>query len=339
MQIKSFKELQNLHRDKKLGNFVLIHGNDKEKVKKSEDYIKGLVINIPELNLVEISGNNITIDAIRNACETIPVMGDIRVVHIKTPGFLLEFVDAAGKILLGELIDYVNNIPEYTILLISHWDIIDKSNKILKIAPKIGTLVEYKVPAYGRELTSFIESFLKEKGKSINKSDVFYLSSELTNSTDILEKELEKLISYAGDKELIEKSDIDSIIHKTSESNIFKMADYMFKRDARGALEILDTLFLQGEQYPRIMFMIIRQFRILYSVKVLLDEGKSPKDIMSTLKMQEFVYKGIVKVILGWDEKEIKGVLEDALDSDYKIKSGKISPELGLEMLILKTCK
>ncbi|KMT21633.1 DNA polymerase III subunit delta [Clostridium cylindrosporum] len=339
MQVKSLKDLQNLKRDNKLGNFVLIHGNDKEKIRNSEKYIKSLVDNLCELNLVEIEGNSINIGIIKNACETIPVMATIRVVHIKSAGFLLENIDSTSKILLKEILEYAKDIPEYTILLITHLDLIDKTNQILKVASNLGTLVEYKIPSYGKELSAWIEDFLKGNGKSINKSDIFYLASEISNSIDNMEKELQKLVDYTGDRNVIDRSDIDDIIHKTAESNIFKMSDYMFKRNARGALEILDTLVLQGEPYAKIMFMIIRQFRILYSVKLLLGDGINPREIMSKLKIQEFAYKGIVKIISTWDEKDIKLVLNDALSTDYDIKSGRVYPELGLELLILRICK
>lgn len=339
MIIKSIKDLNKAYNEKKLENFILIHGNDKGKIKETEDYVKGLVDNLKELNLVEYTGNSINFEDVKNACETIPVMADIRVVHIKSPSFLLDTIDSSAKAFLNNILEYIKNIPSYTILLISNFDLIDKNNPILKLASNIGTLVEYKVPSYGRDLSAWIENFLKENKKEINKSNLFYLTNEVSNIPASLETELQKLIDYTLDKKEIEKIDIDNIIHKTIESNIFKMVDNMFKGNARGALEILDALILQGEQYPKIMFMIIRQFRILYSIKLLSSEGKSPRDIMSTLKIQEFVYKNMLKIASSWDESDIKKVLEDALETDFNIKSGKISQELGLEMFILRICK
>ncbi|MEG0641442.1 MAG: DNA polymerase III subunit delta [Clostridium sp.] len=339
MLIKALNNLLQQVNTNKLGNFVVMHGNDKEKILKCEATIKGIVKNLVELNFIEIEGNNITFDIIENACETVPVMEEIKVVHVKSPCFIRDNLDSPAKATLKEIIDYAKNIPKYTILLISHKDIIEKSNQILKTAVNIGTLVEIKIPLYGKELTSWVEMYIKEKGKTINKSDAYYLSNEMSTSTDNIEMELEKLVCYIGESQTITKKDIDDIIYKTPDSNIFKMSEYMYKRDARGAIEILDTIFLQGEQYPRIMFMITRQFRILYSVKLLIDEGKESSYIISTLKLHDFVYKGILKIISSWESKEIKLVLEDALDTDYNIKNGKISPELGLELLILRTCK
>lgn len=339
MIIKSIEELKKSINNKKLGNFVVIHGNKKDEIKISEDIIKNIVVNFRELNIIEIGGNNINIDNIKNACETVPMIDTNKVVYIKTPSFLTESVDIIGKNLLKEILEYSKDIPEYTILLIIHSDIIEKSNPILKLASNIGTLVEYKIPSYGRELTLWIEEFLKLHGKNINKSEAFYLSSELSTSIDFLEGELQKLISYVGEKDYIEKSDIDMIVYKTPESNIFKMADYMFNKNAKGAIEILDTLVLQGEQYSKILFMIIRQFRIFYAIKIMLTEGINQKEIMKELKIQDFAYRKMEKVLSKWEEKKIKLVLEDALNTDYNIKSGQITPDMALELLILKTCK
>lgn len=339
MIIKSIEELKKASNNNKLGNFVVIHGNQKEKIKTSEEYIKNLVTSFKELNLIEIGGNNITIDSIKNACETVPLMDERKIVYINTPSFLLDNVDIINKNLLKDILEYANNIPPYTILLICHFDIIDKSNTILKFANNIGTLIEYKIPSYGKELNIFIEEFLKANRKNISKSDIFYLSSILSGATNSLERELQKLVGFIGEKNLVERKDIDAIIYKSPESNVFKLTDYMFKKNVTGAIEIVDTLVLQGEAYSKILFMIIRQFRIFYKLKLMIIEKFEPKEIMKELKLQEFAYKGMVKVITYWKEEDIRLILEEALKTDYNIKSGKIEPSIALEMLIFKACK
>ncbi|MEF9952282.1 MAG: DNA polymerase III subunit delta [Clostridium sp.] len=339
MILKSIKDLQKSILTNKLSNLVLIHGNEKDKIHQCENEIINIPSGIRELNIISIEGNSISFDDIQNACETIPVMSDKKVVHIKSPSFTFESLDSQAKALLKEVTEYAKDIPEYTILLITSKDVIDKGNSLLKLANSIGTLVELKIPMYGKDLSLWIETFFKEKGKTISKSDIFYLSKEMTSSIDNMEIEINKLIDYIGSRDNVTRDDIDNIIHKTSESNIFKMTDYMYKRDAKNALDILDTIFLQGEQFSKILFMIIRQFRILYNVRLLIDAGERDGDIIKKLKMQEFVYKGISKIIGQWDSQTIKSALEDALDTDYSIKSGRMQPELGLELLILRICK
>lgn len=339
MQIKSLNDLQNLYKDKKLSNFIVICGNKKNEIKESEEYLKSLITILPELNSIEFSSNNFSIEDIKNACETIPVMSDIRLVHLKSPIFLSDQADTNSKNLLKEVLDYSKDVPEYTILLVTYHDIVDKSNSILRIASTLGVLGKFEIPRYGRELTTWIEDYITSNNKTINKSEAMYLTTELSNSIDNLESELQKLISYVGDKKIIDRNDIEAIIHKTSESNIFKMCDYMFKKDAKSALEVLETLLMQGEQYSKILFMIIRQFRILYSVKLLTEEGKNASEIMSTLKLQDFVYKGVSKACMSWNASVIKEILKDILETDYNIKNGRINQELGLEMLILRICK
>ncbi|MEG2972667.1 MAG: DNA polymerase III subunit delta [Clostridium sp.] len=339
MIIKSFKDFQKNIAGNKISNFIVVHGNDKDKISKCEKEIMEIPGGIKELNTVTIEGNSISFDDIQNACETIPVMSDKRVVHVKSPSFTFESLDSSSKALLKDVTDYAKDVPEYTILMISSKDPIDKGNSLIKVSNTIGTLVELKIPMYGKDLSQWIETYIKDNKKNISKSDIFYLTNEMTSSIDNMEIELNKLISYIGDRENITKEDIDAVIHKTSESNIFKMTDYMYKKDAKNALDILDTIFLQGEQFPKIMFMIIRQFRILYNVRLLLDDGERDSDIIKKLKLQEFVYRGIAKIIGNWESNTIKNVLEDALETDYNIKSGKMQPELGLELLILRICK
>ena len=82
--------------------------------------------------------------------------------------------------------------------------------------------------------------------------------------------ELEKLITYAGDKDTIDRGDIDAVITKSSEDSIFDLTEAIVTRNTEQALATLRDLLNQGVHYMVILSMLIREIRFLLQGKLLL---------------------------------------------------------------------
>lgn len=62
-------------------------------------------------------------------------------------------------------------------------------------------------------------------GKKITKADMAYFIANVGTDMEILSQEIEKLISYAYDKNVINKNDIDAVCIKQLNVRIFDMID------------------------------------------------------------------------------------------------------------------
>jgi DNA polymerase III delta subunit len=93
-----------------------------------------------------------------------------------------------------------------------------------------------------------------------------------------LQIEVEKLSLMAGDKGKIRVQDVELMTPKLAEESVFHLADAVASRNAAQAQAMLRELMeVQLESAYRIFPMIVRQFRLLWQTKVLLDAGWQPR--------------------------------------------------------------
>ncbi|HCW9063089.1 TPA: DNA polymerase III subunit delta, partial [Staphylococcus aureus] len=80
------------------------------------------------------------------------------------------------------------------------------------------------------EIKKWIQSKLNENFKDI-KRDALDLFIELTGiNFNIVSQEIEKLILFLGDRPTINKQDVNQIINRSLEQNVFLLTEYIQKR-------------------------------------------------------------------------------------------------------------
>ena len=191
-------------------------------------------------------------------------------------------------------------------------------------------------------LNKWIERMFEEQGKTITKSDIYYLTSIAGYSTEQLEMEIEKLVCYCRDEKQITKGDIDTVVHRSLEDNIFKMVDSITRRDADTALSILNVLLTEKEKPLMILGMINRQFRQLLSVKGCMQNNMSIEEMKSKLKMKDFVLKNLLAQARNIQESALRSSFNKCLETDFSMKRGVYGSDeydMALEMLIIELCK
>lgn len=349
MEIRTFNEFKKLIDSSKLKNPVLIYGEEKYLIRECINEIMNKIVNFPELNIITLENENITIDNVINACETIPFMSDFKIVHIKNP----ELLKKSGKNTSGEnqineqsvssgiseeLTNYIKDIADDLLILITYDGEIEEKNKLSILAKNIGTSVQLNT-LKGVELQKYVTDMFEKHGRSINKSELVYFLSEVGTSLSLIEKEVEKLCMSNIEKDVVTKNDIDEIVSKTAESNIFKMVDNISKKDAAKAISILNTLLFQKEDHLRILGMIIRQYRLLLTIKLSILNKTPMEKIRSLLKLNEYVFQNMVKQCGLYTEASLKKALGCCLDTDIQIKNSRLGPDLALELLVVELCK
>jgi len=345
MIINSYSEFEKTIKGKGVSGGIIVCGQEKQLIDKTVERIYSLIDTLPDMNITRLSGDNLSQDEVFNACETFPVMANKRLVHIKNADFLVKGETKESDIKgLGEFIaDYITKIPDYTILLMTAYGDVNEKSKVVAGIKAAGTYIKYL--AFKRdELNKWIEGEFAAQGKTITKSDIYYLTTLAGTSTEQLEMEIEKLVCYCKDKSMITREDIDAVVHRDLEDNIFKMVDSITRKNADTALSILNTLLTEKEKPLIILSMINRQFRQLLMVKGCMKENLSPDEIKTRLKlkMKDFAFNNLLSQARTSQEEELKGAMKRCLDTDYSMKNGMYSSDeydLALEMLIVEICK
>lgn len=195
-------------------------------------------------------------------------------------------------------------------------------------------------------LLKWITKILKSNQKGISNTaleglidSLKYLERDSSATLYDIENEIKKLCNYIADKEMIELSDIEKIMTKPLENNIFLLVDSVANKNSNLALKMFNQMLIGGEPEGRILHMIVRQFKILNKVKIMLDRGYTASAIAPKISLPQYIAKKYVKQSNGFSAKDILNILNLAAESERKIKTGKMASKLAIEILITELCR
>ena len=335
----SFNLIKNLIAKNNLPNYLLFHGNEEYFIDYSIKYIKNKYIDesYEDMNYAEF-------DKVSNLKEyfefadTFPFMSERKVCVLKEANFLTSTgsLDKKEEKQLMKLID--NNESCITIFVIKDGKP-DGRKKIVKKLKDKKAVYEFKRLSEG-ELTKYITVEFKNKDYNISASDANYIANnsgyleyESTVSLYHINNEIRKIISFVNERKNIRRSDIEDLIIKSVESNIFRLVDYICENNKKKAFEILDEMLLQNTPEQFIIHMIVRQYRMLHQYALLRKKGYSYNEIINKMKIKNFIAKKLSKQSTNLSIETIEYYLDKFLEVDRKIKKGEIDNRVGLELI------
>lgn len=339
----SYKDIVNDIKENNLKQVYIFYGNEKYMIKWITSNLKEKYItkSFESLNYVVTDAKEVNVENILDACETLPFMDERKIVVVENASVILNNkAEDVGK--NEKLINYFKNPCKSTILIFKLSDEkIDNRKKIIKEIKKIGLVINF-TKLERDELKKWLLKILKKNKKKITSKCVDYFIEstgylEYGNNKTLydLENEILKLINFVGDKEHITEEDVDKVIIKSIENNIFKLVDNIGYKNSKKALSILNDMVLDNSPLPMILFMIIRQFRLLLRCKLLFERGYTDYDIAKKVGVQSFVIKKLLKQCKNFSCKELEDILVKCLNLDKSVKSGQLDNRLALEMLFI----
>lgn len=325
------KNLDNHIKNKTFSNLYVIFGEENYLKNKYEKQLIQTILdeNFKMMNFDMFEGKNINVTNVIDACNTLPFMNEHRLVILKNTDLLYD----AKKDDTKTLEQYFENIPKTTILVFIEQKI-DKKLKIYKTANKLGSIHQIDTLSE-QDLINWITSFLNQNKKTITPKECLYIIRNVGYNMEILQNELNKLISLKKD-EKITTEDIDCICTKSIESNIFDLINFMANKNVEKALDIYKTLIFNKTSPFLILNMIYRQFKIILQTKYLYNKGYNLNNISTELKLRDFIVREAFNQSKNFNIKTLVNGLNECLETDNNIKTGKINDELGVELLIIK---
>lgn len=326
------KILENHIKNKTFSNIYVIFGEE-EYLKNI--YEKKLISNIIDenfkmMNFDIFEGKNVNISNIIDACDTMPFMSDYRVVILKNTGLIYD----GKKDDTIKLENYLHTLPKTTILIFIE-EKIDKKLKIFKTISNIGTFHKIDILSEN-ELVNWILNIFKDNNKNISAKEAIYIIRSIGFNMEILLNEINKLISFKGSSTKITINDIDNICTKSIESKIFDLINFMSNKDMDNAIKIYKNLIVNKTSPFVILNMISRQFRIILQTKYLYNKNYSINNIVSELELRDFIVKEAIKQSKNFSIKILLQAINECLEIDNNIKTGKIIDEIAIELLIIK---
>ena len=333
----------------KLKNAYLISGDEEFLIDESIKRLKAKCVNpsFEALNYIILEGVHLEFEDILNACETLPFMAERKIVVVKDSLLFKSGnnIDNKVKDMRKKLLAYLDDINiSTTLIIVEKTETIRKNNAIYKKINSVSGAVDVE-KLKGYQLENWIQLKFKNKGKTINKSEINYLIQQ-TSYTDRnmnktlydVKNEIDKIVNYLEDRIEVDRSDIDGLVLKPLDMNVFNLLGFISRKNGRESLRIFNEMYLSGEAPLFILHMIVRQFRNMLHYKTLKEKGYGDSLVREKLKISPFEYGKLSGEVGNFSMEQLEEFLRYSLEADRNIKTGVFNDRLALEMLITKLC-
>ena len=237
-----------------------------------------------------------------------------------------------------KLLQYLNEPNENTVLIFTINGKADTKKKICKVINDRYKFIQLD-DLKPKEIYSRVEKALKDDGYKIDSNTGYYIVNNALNNYDLAINEVEKIKLYYGKGCTVKYDDVVNIVSKNIEDNNFKFIDTVISKDIKEAFKMYDDLMIQKVEPIMLMSMLAKEVRNMLLVKKMM-KSKSKKDMMEVLGLKfDFQIDKLISNSYSSSEDKLEGYLVLLSDLDYKIKRGKISNKLALEMFIMDICR
>ena len=322
--------MKSLNEDLKNGQFnriYLLYGEESYLKKQYRDKLRnGMISPDDNMNFAYYEGKGVDVKEIIDLAETLPFFAERRLIVLEDTGLF--------KSASAELADYVKDMPDTTHMIFVETEI-DKRGKLYKAVQAKGRIVEL-----GRQdeqtLLRWVAGQVKKEKKQITETAIRYFLSIVGTDMENIQKELEKLFSYVLEKEWITEEDINEICTIQITNQIFDMVNAVADKEQRKALNYYYDLLALKEPPMHILFLLTRQFKLLMEVKALDKRGYGRKEIAEKTGLSPFIVSKYQIRAKSFSEKELRLIIEDGVETEESVKTGRLTDTLGVELFINK---
>ena len=322
--------MKSLNEDLKTGKFkqiYLLYGAEAYLKKQyKERFIKAMLPEGDTMNYAYCEGKNTDIKEVIDLAETLPFFAERRLIVFEDTGFF----KSSG----ADLADYISDMPATTYFIFIENEV-DKRSKLYKAVKAKGHIVELNAQDENT-LRKWVLGLVKKEGKQMEPSDVAYFLNKVGTDMENITKELEKLVCYCIDRPMITREDIDAVCVTQITSHIFEMVNAVANKDQRKALDLYYELLALKEPPMRILFLLIREYRILFQVRALLKQGYGKKEIASKAGLHPFAAGRYMDEAKRFRMRELRAVMEEGADIEQRVKTGLLTDHLAVELFLVK---
>lgn len=321
--MKSIKE------DIKTGSFkqfYLLYGSEAYLLKLYRDKLRdGILGKSDQMNYSRFEGKDIDLKEVNDIAQTLPFFNEKRLILIENSGLFK---------VQSDLSEILKNAPDSTFFIFVENEI-DKRNKVFKLIKDRGSISEMN-GLDEKNLKLFIGSLLKPSGKKITMNTADYLLERTGTDMENICNEIDKLISYTGDRDIITLEDIDEIVTPQITGKIFQMMDAIGLKQQDRALSLYYDLLSVRERPSHILYLIMRHFNILLQVKELAANGYGTSLITQKVSIPAFTVGKYISQSRNFTKNQLTYALKLAADTEEQIKTGRIHEKIGTELLIIQ---
>lgn len=274
----AFRQLKQELKAGALRGLYIFHG---EESYLKEHYLRQLKKQLvpeglEEFNFHAIPGRACTLQALREAVDSLPVMSECTLTVVTDFDLYGGAADSREA-----LCAFLSELPE-DCCLVFYYDLLPfkadaRMKKLTGLLKEKALMVDFtrQDPA---DLKDWITRHFKALGRDIAPREAGYLLELRGELMQDLVTEIEKIAAYAPGRQ-ITRADIDAVVIPQLDAAVFQMTDALSRGDFDGAAAVLDSLLSARESAIMILSVMGKYFRQLYTARLLLERRRGTADL------------------------------------------------------------
>jgi DNA polymerase-3 subunit delta len=203
---------------------------------------------------------------------------------------------------------------------------------------KTGGLAKYD-PPYERRLPAWIDGEARALGHAIDAGAALLLVDVIGADLAQLASALEQLSLFVGPRQRIGEEAVEELVAETRQHSVFDLANAVGERDVRKALHQCRRMLQAREPAMRILFMLTRHFRQLWTTRELMDQRRDRESIAQAVGIRPFFVDGLMKQAARFDAAALARAVEALYATDRTLKSSRAGDDMVLERLVMDLCR
>ncbi|GEQ05272.1 DNA polymerase III subunit delta [Staphylococcus gallinarum] len=319
-------------------NIVTIYGEVSELIEKKSAELIDQYLQQPkdDFNFVKFNLYETDLSAIIEESLTMPFFSDKKVVLVQNAYvFTGEKPPKDMSPNIEQLIEFIEKYDGETLIIFEVYQgKLDERKKLVKTLKKSAQIKKIEQMSED-EIKQWIKNELHENYKDI-KQDALDLFIELTGiQFNIVKQEIGKLVLFLEDRPTINKQDVDQIVNRSLEQNVFLLTEYIQKNNKAKAIQLVKDLIAMKEEPIKLLALITSNYRLFYQSKILSQKGYSGQQIAKTISVHPYRVKLALNQARHYQLESLLNIMDSCAETDYKLKSSYMDKQLILELFIL----
>ncbi len=273
------------------------------------------------------------------ACQQMPMLARLRLVELSNPDDIARGGGEDGgspAAAIDALLHYMQSPSPSTVLVI-HGSGIDGRSRLVNAARKEGHAFKFEALKKDDEAVAYVLGEARARRRAMAREAAVTLVAAVGTGRSELLAALDQAMLHAGDGP-IGLADVEVMVARTREGNIFHLTDAVGRGDATAALVVLAQMFSAGEKDTgvamQVLAMLTRQIRLIFTAKV-----GGP----DAVKLPPFLLRGLESQARGFSEARLRTAYASLVRLDRDLKGGShvayATPLMALQRWILDTCR
>ena len=317
----------------KTGEFAkiyLLYGEERYLVNQYRDkLLSALTDKDDNLNFMKFAGNGIDTSELLAFCNEMPFFADRRVVLVENSGLFKSSNEDFAKKLV--------EIEDTSVAIFVEMDV-DTRYKLFKAVDKNGEALDFATPDE-KMMVTWVKSLFRADSVATTDTAIYKIIEAANMDMNCIKNEVDKMISYAGDTKQVSEHDVDLLCSQDAESKVYQMIDFIIAKQKEKACSMYHDLLENKESAIMINACIMRQFNKLLLVKMALSDGAQDASLAKIAGCPVWAVKNYKAQCRCYSMAQLKDIVENCQDMDYKLKTGQVMDNAAMEVMIVELCE